>query len=102
MLIKIPYSNTIKDYSGTSEIELYDKDNNVLDKSLFELNTNTSEYNISVYENKIVNINLNVVGDPPEGCKYTGYIITPQSITISGPYSRVSSINNIELPEVDV
>ena len=48
MLIKIPYSNTIKDYNGTSEIGLYDKDNNVLDKSLFELNTNTAEYNISV------------------------------------------------------
>ena len=45
---------------------------------------------------------MNVVGDPPKGCKYTWYLINPQSITISGIYSRVSSINNIELPEVDV
>lgn len=102
VLIKIPYNNTIKDYSGTSEIELYDVDNNALDKALFELNTDTVEYNISVYENKVVTFNLNVVGEPPEGCKYTGYLINPQSITISGPHSRVSSINYIDLPEVDV
>lgn len=102
VLIKIPYNNTIKDYSGTSEIELYDIDNNALDKALFELNTDTVEYNISVYENKVVTFNLNVVGEPPEGYKYTGYLINPQSITISGPHSRVSSINYIDLPEVDV
>lgn len=102
VLIKIPYTNTIKDYSGSSDIELYDKDKNLLDKSLFELSTNTAEYNISVYENKIVGFNVTVVGNPPEGCKYTGYLINPESITISGPHSRVSLINSIDVPEIDI
>lgn len=102
VVIKIPYNNALTDYSGTSAIELYDSDKNVLDNSLFELSLDTVEYNVNVYENKIVNFNLNVIGNPPEGCKYTGYLINPQNITISGPHSRISDVVSIDLPEIDI
>ena len=100
--VSLPYNNKPVDYSGSVEPILYDAEGNVIDSQLYELNVNSINYSISVLENKVVPITVNIVGEPPAGCEYNGYVVEPQNITISGPNSRVGSITSIDLPVIDI
>lgn len=100
--VQLSLSNNVsKNFSTVLKPNAYDKNGNIVENVKF----NTEEITVSVSFNGTKTVPLkagNVTGNAAEGYFFDGITILPENIVISGSDTDLSTISEIQLPDINI
>lgn len=100
--IDIRLTNKEENFSGVATPKLIGLDNQVVTKHDLSLSADEINYSVSVYLNKSVTLNAVVDGTVRNGYSYAGAIVSPNTLSISGPRSIITELYYIDLPTINI
>lgn len=101
--VDIDVTDAITDLSANVDIQLYDKDGNVVGDKNITKSANSAYMKVEVLATKEVPIELKFAGEPAEGYLATGVAeSTLSSVVIAGRPSVLSNISAITIPGEDL
>lgn len=101
--VEIDVSGATTRLSANVEINLYDKENNMLEQDRITKNVNYAHMTVEILATKEVPIELNVMGVPAEGYMETGVVTSkPANVKIAGTPATLANINKISIPEEEL
>lgn len=106
VISQVSYAKIELDVTGASAnmsanvlVELYDKDNELMDQSNIKKNTDQIHMYVEILSTKEVGVNVKVGGDPEEGYLLTGETESSiTSIVVAGTKFQLLSLNQITIP----
>ncbi len=101
--VEIDVSGATTRLSANVEINLYDKEDNLLDQDRITKNVKHAHMTVEVLATKEVPIELNVMGVVADGYMRTGVVRSkPATVKIAGTPGVLSNINKISIPEEEL
>lgn len=84
----------------TSPVNLYDSDNRVIDGTYLEYigKENGLEVTVTTLDKKMVGISFDISSAAPEGYGLSSIAYVPETVTIAGLKSQISSVYNLNIP----
>ena len=100
--IDIRLTGKEENFSDVASPKLIGLDNQVISKHDLSLSVDEINYSVSIYLNKSITLNSVIDGTVRNGYSYAGSIVTPNTLSISGPRSIITGLYYIDLPTINI
>lgn len=100
--VTVDVEHAREDISAKGELEYYNKDNELLDKTRIDAETDKVDVSIQVLKTKQIGVKVNTIGSLAKGYSVEDLNFEPQEITIAGRDEALAQVDEITINDVDI